>query len=240
MSHESTVPARRLALLSGLSDDEIRVVSRFLIRRPLAAGEVLCMEGDTSTSAFIPVHGRLEILTSSCRRPLGTVEPGEVFGLGSLLTDGAESVCCRAATDTILLELRRSDFEQIAAAPGTLGLRIVHQVLRHLARQLRSIDEVLDQWDVPPPPVEVPARRQARPAAPEPVVAPEAPEVEPPQARPSRKRGKRAVTDTDEQLLDRIREYSQKAGLGDLDNIRVARSGDQKIRPAGYDPIRRR
>lgn len=237
MDNESTVPARRLALLSGLSDDEIRVVSRFLIRRPLAAGEVLCMEGDTNTSAFIPVHGRLEILTSTCRRPLGTVEPGEVFGLGSLLTDGVESVCCRAATDTILLELRRSDFDQIAAAPGTLGLRIVHQVLRHLARQLRSIDEVLDQWDVPPP-VEVPARRQARPTVPE--ASPESPEVEPPQARPSRKRGKRAVTDTDEQLLDRIREYSQKAGLGDLDNIRVARSGDQKIRPAGYDPIRRR
>jgi len=237
MLEETSFPVRRLALLSGLSDDEIRVVSGFLQRRPMAAGEVLFTEGDEVESLYIPVRGRLEVLTAPPRRTLATIEPGEMFGLSTLLTDGPQSVSCRAATDSIVLELRREDFDQLAEAPGTLGIRVVHQVLKHLARQLRAIDEVLDDWGALPPPVPSTVHHGPRPAP----AAPPPAEPEPePEAAPRKKRGRRANSDTDEQLLDKIREYSQKAGLGDLDRIRVARSGDQKIKPPGYDAIRRR
>jgi CRP-like cAMP-binding protein len=237
MTLDNSIPVRRLALFSGLSDDESRVVLGFMKQRLLAAGEVLCMEGEVMDALFIPVRGRLEILTPSPRRTVATVEPGDMLGLDCLLTRQPQTMCFRATTDTMVLELGHDDFAQIAAAPGTLGIRVVHQTVKHLARQLRTIDEVLDRWDVPPPPVVPATRREARaPAAPEPVAA--APEPAP--APAPRKRKKGAASETDEQLLDRIREYSQKAGLGDLDRIRVARSGDQMIKPPGYDSVRRR
>ena len=238
MTTSSASNVRRLALLSGLDDDEIRAVAPYFQQRQFAAGEVVREAGEPMDSVLIPVRGRLEMLTAGSMRPVGTAEPGDMIGLDCLLSEGPQPMCCRAGADSIVLELRRKDFLEIANAPGTLGLRIVHQVLKHLARQLRFIDEVLDAWATPPEPA---SPQPARPAGDSPLVKP--PPVEPPEPEPApkaRKRKKGKVTETDEQLLDRIRQYSEKAGLGDLDDIRVSRSGDQLIKPPGYDSVRRR
>lgn len=238
MTTNSASNVRRLALLSGLGDDEIRAVAPYFQQRQFAAGEVVREAGDSMDSVLIPVRGRLEMLTAGSMRPVSTVEPGDMAGLDCLLSEGPQPMCCRAASDSIVLELRRQDFLQIANAPRTLGLRVVHQVLKHLARQLRHIDEVLDAWAMSPEP----ARSQPdRPADGSTLVRP--PPVEPLEPEPdpqARKRKRRKVTDTDEQLLDRIRQYSEKAGLGDLDDVRISRSGDQMIKPPAYDSIRRR
>lgn len=236
MTTNTVSNVRRLALLSGLSDDEIRSVAPFFQQRQFAAGEVIRDAGDPMDSTLIPVRGRLEMLTADSMRPVAIIEPGDMAGLDCLLSVGPQTMCCRAATDSFVLELRRDDFLKIANAPGTLGLRVVHQVLKHLARQLRSIDEVLDAWAMPPEPVR-PAL--AKPAAGGPAPKPPPVEVTEPEPKP-RKRKKRKVTETDEQLLDRIREYSERVGLGDLDDVRVSRSGDQMIKPPGYDSVRRR
>lgn len=237
MTTNSASNVRRLALLSGLDDDEIRAVAPYFQQRQFAAGEVVREAGEPMDSVLIPVRGRIEILTADSMRPVATVEPGDMLGLDCLLSEGPQPMFCRAASDSIVLELKRHDFLEIANAPGTLGLRVIHQVLKHLARQLRHVDEVLDAWATPPEP----ARPQPTQAAEGPLVKP--PPVEPLEPEPdpkARKRKKRKVTETDEQLLDRIRQYSEKAGLGDLDTVRVSRSGDQMIKPPGYDSVRRR
>ncbi len=238
MTTVSASNIRRLALLSGLSDDEIRAVAHFFQQRQYAAGETIRDAGEPMDSALIPVHGRIELLTEGSLRPAASAEPGDVVGLDCLLSKGPQSMHCRAATDTVLLELKRQDFLQMANTPGTLGLRIVHQVLKHLARQLRSIDEVLDNWAIPPETVRPEPELSAHDARPFTPPQDDAPDDKP-DPKP-RKRGKRKASETDELLLERIRQYSEKVGLGDLDDVRVSRSGDQMIKPPGYDSVRRR
>jgi hypothetical protein len=55
-----------------------------------------------------------------------------------------------------------------------------------------------------------------------------------------RSRPQRRHTQTSEELLDMIQEYAAKAGLDDLDNIRVVRSAYTRLNNPGPVGFRRR
>jgi CRP-like cAMP-binding protein len=233
MSDISTATTTRMALLAGLPDDELRVVGRHLHPRALAIGEMLCADGEVLPGAAILVQGRLELLTARPRRRLALVEPGECVGLTALILSEPQQFACRATTESHVLMLRREDFQHLARMPDPLGLHLVSQVLHRLARQLRTIDEALDRMQAatcPPPALPGFAGRQAPEPEPQPVRTDRIP----------RSRPQRRHTQTSEELLDMIQEYAAKAGLDDLDNIRVVRSAYTRLNNPGPVGFRRR
>ncbi len=212
----------RLALFSGLGEEEVREVSRYMHPRAVPTGQLVALAGQSLPGAGVLVRGRLELVTSKPRRRLATVEPGETFGLTALLSDEAQSLDCRAVCPSVVLTLHREDFLKLVKSQGVLGVHLINQVLRLFARQLRSIDEMLDQLEASG----VRSEDAAVGAASVQVAVNESSRHAPVRrrARPSHRSG-----EAGDQLLDMIQEYSAKAGLDDLDNVRVVRTGFQRL-----------
>lgn len=75
----------RVPLLQGFSEEALRLVAFSAAARPIAATEVLFVEGDPATGAFVVASGRVRL------KPLHGREvkagPGALLTLGTLLTD---------------------------------------------------------------------------------------------------------------------------------------------------------
>jgi CRP-like cAMP-binding protein len=223
----------RLALLEGLSNEELGVVSKAMHLRTLDVGKMISATGEPLIGAGILVRGRLELLTPPPRRRLALIEPGEAFGLTALVTEGPQILGCRAISKSAIITFRREDFLRLAALPGSLGLHMVTQLLAQLARQLRRMDDTLKDLETPDPAV-------ATAPSPQPEVPGPAP-TETPRGRPTRPmRPRRLSGETGEQVLSLVQQYSVKAGLEDLDRVRVVRTGYQRLNEFGAPSYRRR
>ncbi len=96
--------------------------------RRLAAGQVLCEEGDTAEGAWLLVRGRLRALRT---RPdggtttLGEVGPGELLGESGLLEGGTRRATLVARRDAVLVPLDRAWFASATAATPTVLTTLV-------------------------------------------------------------------------------------------------------------------
>ncbi len=222
----------KLALLAGLSEGELRIVSKYMHLRKIDVGKMICSAGDPLIGAGMVVRGRLELLTSPPRRRLALVEAGDAFGLTALVAEGPQALGCRAVAPSVVVTIRREDFLYLAGTHGSLGIHLLTQLLGQLASQLRRMDGVLQELEAPPPP---------RPS--EEVLGqfPVHVERKPPIQRSERPvRPRRLSAETGDQILDMIQQYSVKAGLEDLDNVRVVRTGYQRMNEFGSPSYRRR
>jgi CRP-like cAMP-binding protein len=84
-------------------------------RRTFGPGEVLITEGKKSRGFFILLSGGLEVTTQSDAGTvrLAALEPGEMFGEMSLLTNSPTSATVRAVDHSIVLRLDKSAFEDV-------------------------------------------------------------------------------------------------------------------------------
>lgn len=82
-----------------------------------AAGDFVYRKGDPALHLFLVQSGRAAIYREVELGPVGTLEPGDHFGEGALLSDGEEgrrSVSVRAITPMNVLRLGRADFHRLA------------------------------------------------------------------------------------------------------------------------------
>ncbi len=114
---------RALPLFAGLDDGTLLAITRRLVVRPVAAGEIIYKEGDIGDALYLVDKGRVEIVGSVSRKGqiLARLNAGGFFGEMALLTGKARSTGARAAENTTLWALYRSDFEELATAYPAIG-----------------------------------------------------------------------------------------------------------------------
>ena len=114
---------RALPLFAGLDDNTLRAITQRLVVRPVAAGEIVYKEGDIGDALYLVDKGRIEIVGSVSRKGqvLARLSAGGFFGEMALLTGKARSTGARAAENTTLWVLYRSDFEELATAYPAIG-----------------------------------------------------------------------------------------------------------------------
>jgi hypothetical protein len=100
------------------------------------AGEVILVEGERGREMYIIEDGRVEIYRTAAGGELriGTLEAGDFFGEMGLLDDQPRAASVRAATDTKLLRLDQTTFEQMIRRHPELSIRI----MRSLCQRLRA------------------------------------------------------------------------------------------------------
>ncbi|MFN0119660.1 MAG: Npt1/Npt2 family nucleotide transporter [Blastocatellia bacterium] len=92
-------------------------------------------EGDPGDSLFCIVSGEIELLPEKARVPHGVpVQDGDVIGLLDLFERLPRSMTARALKDTMLLQIRREDFEEILADNN----HIVQNILTQMASTIRN------------------------------------------------------------------------------------------------------
>lgn len=106
---------RRNALLSGFTDDGVRIIQAATTPRTLPAGAPIFVEKMLSESAFLLAEGRVILVRNGPHgeRPLARLDAPDSFGELSLLMQGPRRIGARAETPVVLLEIHRRDFTQL-------------------------------------------------------------------------------------------------------------------------------
>ncbi len=119
----------------------LQTLQERLLWRRLADGEALMRQGETSTSMYIVINGRLQIVLELAdeeggERSLGEIGAGETVGEFALLTDEVRSATAYATRDTDVVELTRPVFEALLREHPQAMTEIARNIV---ARQKRSL-----------------------------------------------------------------------------------------------------
>jgi CRP/FNR family transcriptional regulator len=131
---------RRVPILSGLSDDELREVADLAIPRTFEGGTRVFHEGDQSDSCYIVRSGDLRVTrehTDGRAIALATLGPGDMFGELAMLDGHTRSASVEAVTDSQLLALAAPDMRRLLSANPSITVKIVAE----LTRRLRETNE---------------------------------------------------------------------------------------------------
>jgi CRP-like cAMP-binding protein len=106
-----------------------------------SAGDYIFREGDLGTEMYIIHEGKVEILNrlGDDDRVLAVLEKGDFFGEMSVLEDLPRAATARALTDSRLLQINGSTFDQMLQSNPEIAVRM----MRKLSRRLRETDELL-------------------------------------------------------------------------------------------------
>src|ERR1700732_2465244 len=109
-----------------------------------SAGEIIFREGDLGTEMYIISEGKVEILNrlGEDDRVLAVLEKGGFFGEMSVLEDLPRAATARALTDSRLLQINGSTFDQLLQGNPEIAVRM----MRKLSRRLRETDEMLKSF----------------------------------------------------------------------------------------------
>jgi len=102
-------------LFSELNQEEFSQVYRKLRSVKVPAEVRICREGETGDSIFIIVQGKVEVIkrVAEEEKALAQLGAGEFFGEFGYFMDGLRHATVKALTDLELLEISKSDMDQI-------------------------------------------------------------------------------------------------------------------------------
>jgi NTE family protein len=104
--------------------------------RELAGGERLFAQGEPGDSLFLIASGRLKVTAADAdgdARVVAEIPRGESVGEMAVLTGEARNASVHAARDTLLAELDRDRFRELAARHPSLALNLAEIVVRRLS-----------------------------------------------------------------------------------------------------------
>ena len=131
---------RRLALLNGLTQEQVREVAQHLQPERFSAGQSIYRQGMPGDSLYLIEEGQVSVQS---RDPQGQSQvwaklgSGEAFGETSMLTGEPHEADVIALTDVSAWALTRSDFEALVLQYPSLALNLS----RILGRRLRESSE---------------------------------------------------------------------------------------------------
>lgn len=114
------VPTDELSRIAGLARDET-----------LAAGNVLCAQGDVPGDLFVLLSGHAAVERDD--RPLGRLGPGDAVGTWGLFDDDPRPFTVRAEDELVVLRIDRFGFDELLIDRP----EVTRALVRHMARRLR-------------------------------------------------------------------------------------------------------
>jgi CRP-like cAMP-binding protein len=175
---------RRLALLNGLTHEQVAEVAEHLKPEHFAAGQEIYRKGTPGDALHLIEAGQVSVRTSTgdCGDAvLATLGPGEFFGENAMLTGDAHAADVVAESDVTAWALSRDDFEALVLRYPSLALNLS----RMLSRRLRDSNQrMVTSVRVAPAPVPVAAAAAVAAPVMRPPARVPATRVKPPKAEP--------------------------------------------------------
>lgn len=136
---------RKLDLWSSLTDDQIFHLSRAARDEFHPKGTTIFTYGSTGADIYALEDGEIGIYrpTSYGTYPLGTLQPGSVFGEVNFISRAKRSGDAVAARDSHILRLEAAELELVIEQHPELGVRIYSMFWDGLAMKLRGANETL-------------------------------------------------------------------------------------------------
>jgi CRP-like cAMP-binding protein len=127
------------------NDEHSHLLSRF--GRKFAAGEVIFDAGSPAGEAYLLQEGRVRLIKriGAHERSLRVVRPGDLFGEHALLPGLPRTSTAVALTESHALALEPATFEHVIAGSPTIGMRVIHQLVRRLREAEDQIELLMLQ-----------------------------------------------------------------------------------------------
>ena len=132
------IPIDRFALMQGLAGDELELMKRYLDRQRFPARSPLFRAGDAGDRMYLLARGALSIIGGEkSRRRVVTLAPGVMFGESALFEGETRAFTAMTEEESVLYSLSRNSLEAIRTANPDLHRRLLMNMLKHVADQLR-------------------------------------------------------------------------------------------------------
>jgi CRP-like cAMP-binding protein len=134
------IPIEALALMQGLAPDELTFMKGYLDRQRFPALSPLFREGDAGDRMYLLARGAVSIVAegkSKSRRRVVTLAPGVMFGESALFEGETRAFTALPEEESVVYSLSRGSLDAIRNANPDLHRRLVLNMLKHVADQLR-------------------------------------------------------------------------------------------------------
>ena len=136
---------QKRATLRDAPFDLVRQISRAFIPVAFAQGAVVVLEGEQGGAAYLVASGEVEVLRhvrSQKATRLALLRAGDLFGVNTLITRGARTASCVAATPAWIY---RIESDAVDALPADAKRMWQESMLASLAAQLRNANDLLQR-----------------------------------------------------------------------------------------------
>jgi NTE family protein len=130
---------RSTAIFRELSNDQLAEIwSRAKVHN-LTRGETLVRQGMPSDSVYVVVSGRFEVFIAGQQSAISEIGVGEPIGEIGFFSGAARGATIVAARDSVVLELDRTSFDQVAREVPAIYQPLLRALARRLADSNRRI-----------------------------------------------------------------------------------------------------
>lgn len=141
---------RKSALFKEAPDAAIEALAAKFGAASFATGHFLCTQGDYGREMFLLAEGEVEVLIALGEdrvEPLATLDPGDAFGMVSLVEDLPRMASCVAKGPVTALTLDSDTFKELTAAADPAGSLLRTAVIKALIDQLAYANGQLAMLD---------------------------------------------------------------------------------------------
>lgn len=145
-SSDSAISLEAHELMQGLSERDLAVVRKLVVRRTYAKGEVIISAGDVAAEVFCLARGvvsvKLELPSGRLKR-LATLSSGMTFGEMAVIDGARRSAMVIADTEVECDLLRVEDFNRLMETNPGIKIVMLKNLNLALCRKLRKADREL-------------------------------------------------------------------------------------------------
>lgn len=136
-----------VALFSGLSDEQLKIVAFSAERVTYKKGDFLYRKGDKATETFVIMDGNAELVTGSRKKGAANIAvlPGAFAGETSVLTDSPRRISLRAVDDVMALKISRDLLLRLAEEFPEIGLKMFKMLENRLNQTLSDLENIQEQ-----------------------------------------------------------------------------------------------
>jgi len=134
---------KSLAYFSGLGDDELDSIRKFLFEKNTGRGEIILLEGEPPGDLYFVVSGAVKLLKTSAEgkeQILNIIRPGDSFGDVPIFDGGLNPVSAQAMSPVSLYGMRKSALESVLREHPRVALNVIGV----LARQVRHFMSLVE------------------------------------------------------------------------------------------------
>lgn len=152
-SKDSVEALKASPLASEMDEAEVAALARVVVLRDFADGEVLVPAGESSSTLFVPLTGRIAVVKPDEHGEpavLYTLRPGDLVGELSFMDGEPRYASLVAEGDTHVLSLERGRFEELLTTHPVVVyktmraiMRVAHRVQRRLSSQVVDMQHYL-------------------------------------------------------------------------------------------------
>jgi hypothetical protein len=131
---------RRVKILAGMSEEQLERFANFMEVEKIPQWSVIVTQGEVGDSMYLILEGELRVRINVMGKEtiLTTLGIGEFFGDISLFDHGPRSADVVANTESILLKISSSAFDQLAKAAPELATPFLRAVGQTLSARIRA------------------------------------------------------------------------------------------------------